>query len=394
MRPDIVIVGCGFFGATVAERAARDLGLRVLILDRRSHIGGNAYSEADPDTGIEVHRYGPHLFHTSNELVWNYLNRFTGFNDYRHSVFTTHRGRVFPMPVNLDTMCRFFGRQLSPDAARALVAAQAAELGDRPPANLEEKAISMIGRPLYEAFVRGYTQKQWQTDPRLLPAFVIARLPLRFTMENRYFADRYEGLPLDGYTAVFKRMLDDPRIEIRLDTDFFQCRDTLPTGVPVIYTGPVDRYFSNSEGSLRWRTVDFEREHFPTTDYQGCAVMNFADEDVPSTRSVEYRHLHPERRYGEGRTVVVRERAREALSGDEPYYPVGMPEDRAIYLRYSRRAAVEPGVIFGGRLGTYRYIDMHQAIAGALKLHERRIAPHFRDGARLKPPDGEAEGEE
>ena len=393
MRPDLIIVGCGFFGATVAERAASELGLRVLVLDRRPHIGGNAYSEADPETGIEVHRYGPHLFHTSNEAVWRYLNRFTGFNDYRHAVFTMHRGRAYPMPVNLDTMRRFFDRPLSPDEARALVAEQAAEIGGRAPANLEEKAISMIGRPLYEAFVRGYTLKQWRTDPRELPEAIINRLPLRFTFENRYFADRFEGLPLDGYAAVFERMLASPLIEIRLETDFFAVRDALPPGVPIIYTGPVDRYFNYSEGCLRWRTVDFERAVLATSDAQGCAVMNYADADVPYTRSVEYRHLHPERSHPAGRTVVVRERPREASAEDEPYYPVGMPGDRASYLRYSRRAAAEPGVIFGGRLGTYRYIDMHQAIAGALKQHERRLIPHFREGAPLKPAEGEAEGE-
>src|SRR3954451_7815092 len=308
-RPGLVVVGSGLYGLTVAETFARVTGRRVLVLERRSHLGGNAWSETEPTTGIEVHRYGAHLFHTSNERVWRYVNRFTSFTSYQHRVFSIFKGRVYPMPINLATICEYFGRAMSPDEARALIAEQAAEAAGggasgasgaaggpaAQPRNLEEKAISLIGRPLYEAFIRGYTAKQWQTDPRELPPEIIARLPVRYTFEDRYFADRYEGLPVDGYTPWLERMADHPRIEVRLRTDFF---DTRAAGnVPVVYTGPLDRYFGHSEGRLGWRTLDFEPEVLATGDFQGTPVMNYADEDVPYTRIHEFRHFHPERHW-------------------------------------------------------------------------------------------------
>ncbi|WP_433187903.1 UDP-galactopyranose mutase [Actinoallomurus sp. CA-150999] len=376
MNADLVVAGAGLFGLTVAERCARDLGLRVLIVERRDHIGGNAYSETEPATGIEVHRYGAHLFHTSNERVWEYVNRFTAFTDYRHRVFTIFKGRVYPMPINLGTICEYFGRAMSPDEARALVAGQAAEITD--PANLEEKAISLIGRPLYEAFIRGYTAKQWQTDPRELPAEIITRLPVRYTFDNRYFADRYEGLPIDGYTAWLERMADHPRIEVRLGTDFFDL--DAAGNVPVVYTGPLDRYFGHREGELGWRTLDFEREVLPTGDFQGTPVMNYADEDVPYTRIHEFRHFHPERDYPGDKTVIMREYSRFAGPGDEPYYPIDTPADRARLNRYRELARAEKGVLFGGRLGTYKYLDMHMAIASALTMYDNRLRPHFTGG--------------
>ena len=221
MQADLVVVGAGFFGLTIAERCAAELGLRVAVIDRRPHVGGNAYSAPDPDTGIEVHRYGAHLFHTSNKRVWGYANLFTEFTDYRHRVFTVHRGEVFPLPINLGTINQFFRSALSPEQARALIAEQAAERSTGTAGNLEDKAIASIGRPLYEAFIRDYTAKQWQTDPRDLPAGIIARLPVRYTYDNRYFNDTYEGLPVQGYTAWLERMADHPRIEVHTDTDFF-----------------------------------------------------------------------------------------------------------------------------------------------------------------------------
>jgi UDP-galactopyranose mutase len=373
VNADLVIAGAGLFGLTVAERCARELGLRVLVAERRDHIGGNAYSEVEPSTGIEVHRYGAHLFHTSNERVWDYVNRFTAFTDYRHRVFSIFKGRVYPMPINLGTICEYFGRAMSPDQARALIAEQAGEVAE--PQNLEEKAISLIGRPLYEAFIRGYTAKQWQTDPRELPAEIITRLPVRYTFDNRYFADRYEGLPVDGYTAWLERMADHPRIEVRLGTDFFDL--DAAGNVPVVYTGPLDRYFGHREGTLGWRTLDFEREVLPTGDFQGTPVMNYADEDVPYTRIHEFRHFHPEREYPADRTVIVREYSRFAEAGDEPYYPIDTAEDRARLTRYRELARAEKDVLFGGRLGTYRYLDMHMAIASALTMYDNRLRPLF-----------------
>lgn len=377
---DLVIVGAGFYGATIAERAANEYGLKVVIVERRKHIGGNAYSERDPGTGIEVHRYGPHIFHTPNETVWSYLNRFTSFTDYTHRPFSNFRGEAYSLPINLATICQFFRKHMAPDEARALIAEQAGEMAGREPDNLEEKAISLIGRPLYEAFIRGYTKKQWQTDPRDLPASVISRLPVRYTFDNRYFSDPHEGMPVDGYTAIFERMLDHKNIEVLLDCDWFELRASIPPAIPTIYTGPIDRYFDFSEGRLGWRTCDFDRSTVATGDFQGTAMMNYADEDIPHTRIVEYRHFHPERDYPADRSVIVHEYARSALAGDEPYYPINTLADKALYLKYRELAEREPNVHFGGRLGTYRYLDMHQAIGAALKEWDRLKQSVFRNG--------------
>jgi UDP-galactopyranose mutase len=380
----LVVVGSGFFGLTVAERCAAEMGLRVLVIDRRAHIGGNAYSEAEPETGIEVHRYGAHLFHTSNERVWAYANRFTSFTGYQHRVWSTYQGKVYPLPINLATICEYFGRVMSPDQARALVAEQSAELATGEARNLEEKAISLIGRPLYEAFIRGYTAKQWQTDPRDLPPEIIARLPVRYTFDNRYFSDTHEGLPVHGYTAWLERMADHPNIEVQLSTEFADVRSDMLGHVPIVYTGPVDQYFDYAAGELSWRTLDFEMEVKPVGDFQGTSVMNYADEDVPYTRIHEFRHFHPERDwYPADKTVIMREYSRFAKAGDEPYYPINTAEDRERLLKYRELAKQEPGVLFGGRLGTYKYLDMHMAIGSALSMVDNRLRPHFSDGEQL-----------
>jgi UDP-galactopyranose mutase len=388
VNADLVVVGSGFFGLTVAERCAEELGLRVLVIDRRSHVGGNAYSEAEPRTGIEVHRYGAHLFHTSNQRVWDYVNRFTAFTSYQHRVYTTFRGEVYPMPINLGTVNQFFRAAFGPDEARAKVAELAGEIETGDARNLEEKAISLIGRPLYEAFIRGYTAKQWQTDPKELPAEIITRLPVRYTYDNRYFNDTFEGLPVDGYTAWLERMADHPRIEVRLDTDFFDesqpvSRSSVVGRVPVVYTGPVDRYFEYTEGELNWRTLDFEQEVLDVGDFQGTPVMNYADEEIAYTRIHEFRHFHPERDYPTDATVIMREFSRFADRGDEPYYPVNTADDRARLLRYRDLAKGESGVLFGGRLGTYKYLDMHMAIGAALSAFDNKLAPHFAKGEQL-----------
>ncbi|PZR54430.1 UDP-galactopyranose mutase [Xylanimonas oleitrophica] len=388
MDADLVVVGSGFFGLTVAERIAEEHGRKVLVIDRRSHIGGNAYSEAEPTTGIEVHRYGAHLFHTSNERVWEYVNRFTQFTSYVHRVYTTHKGEVFPMPINLGTINQFFRAAYGPDAARELIKEQAAELGGKKPENLDEQGVNLIGRPLYEAFIRNYTAKQWQTDPTELPASIISRLPVRYTYDNRYFNDKYEGLPVDGYTAWIERMADHKNIEVRLGVDFFDesqpvSKNNVVGNVPVVYTGPVDRYFDYAEGDLSWRTIDLEEEVLPVGDFQGTSVMNYADADVPYTRIHEFRHFHPERDYPTDKTVIMREYSRFAEHGDEPYYPINTAEDRARLLRYRDLAANEKDVLFGGRLGTYKYLDMHMAIGSALSMVDNKLAPYFGKGEAL-----------
>jgi UDP-galactopyranose mutase len=393
---DLIVVGSGFFGLTIAERAATQLDKRVLVLDRRPHIGGNAYSEAEPTTGIEIHKYGAHLFHTSNKRVWDYVNQFTDFTGYQHRVFAMYQGQAYQFPMGLGLVAQFFGRYYSPDEARALIAEQAAEIDTAQARNLEEKAISLIGRPLYEAFVKHYTAKQWQTDPKELPAGNITRLPVRYTFDNRYFNDTYEGLPVDGYTAWLEKMAADDRIEVRLDTDWFDVRDELRAispDAPVVYTGPLDRYFDYSAGRLGWRTLDFETDVLDIGDFQGTPVMNYNDADVPYTRIHEFRHFHPERdSYPADKTVIMREFSRFAEADDEPYYPINTPEDRAKVSAYRDLAKAETAqrnVLFGGRLGTYQYLDMHMAIASALTMFDNTLAPHLAEGAPLSTSDGQ-----
>ena len=377
---DLLVVGSGFFGLTIAERAAA-AGRKVTVIDRRHHIGGNAYSEAEPTTGIEVHRYGAHLFHTSNPTVWEYVNRFTTFTDYVHRVYSTHKGVVYPLPINLGTINQFFQAAYTPAEARALIAEQAGEFDPATAQNLEERGIGLIGRPLFEAFIRDYTAKQWQTDARELPASIISRLPVRYTYDNRYFNDTWEGLPTDGYTAWLERMADHPNIEVKLNVDFFDASQPLHKAatvgqVPIVYTGPVDRYFDYAEGELGWRTIDLEEEVLDIQDFQGTSVMNYPDADVPYTRIHEFKHFHPERKdvFAQERTVIMREFSRFAERGDEPYYPVNTAADRNGLLAYRELAKGEAGVHFGGRLGTYQYLDMHMAIGSALSMWNNELA--------------------
>lgn len=389
---DLIVVGSGFFGLTIAERAASQLGKRVLIIEKRSHIGGNAFSQPEPETGIEVHQYGAHLFHTSNERVWNYVTQFTKFTDYQHRVFAMHDGKAYQFPMGLGLICEFFGKYYSPDEARALIKEQASEVNTEDATNLEEKAISLIGRPLYEAFVRDYTAKQWQIDPKELPASNITRLPVRYTFNNRYFNDTHEGLPVDGYAAWLRAMIDHDLIDVQLDTDWFDVRADIRAAnpdAPVVYTGPLDRYFDYSAGRLGWRTLDFDVEVLPIGDFQGTAVMNYNDADVPYTRIHEFRHFHPERadRYPKDKTVIMKEYSRFAEEDDEPYYPINTPEDRKILAAYRELAAQETAndqVLFGGRLGTYQYLDMHMAIASALTMFDNNLTPYWTEGAPLK----------
>ena len=396
MTYDLIVVGSGFFGLTVAEQAASELGKRVLVVEKREHIGGNAYSERDPETGIEVHKYGAHLFHTSNERVWEYVNRFTDFTDYQHRVFAMHDGTAYQFPMGLGLINQFFGRYYTPDEARALIKEQTEGLDPAAATNLEERGIALIGKPLYDAFVKHYTAKQWQTDPTDLPPEIISRLPVRYTFNNRYFNDTYEGLPVDGYAAWLERMAEHERIDVRLNTDWFEVADELRAenpDAPVVYTGPLDRYFDYAKGRLGWRTLDFEREVLATGDFQGTPVMNYNDADAPYTRIHEFRHFHPERSdsYPADRTVIVKEYSRFAGDDDEVYYPINTPEDREKLAAYRRLAADESrnrNVLFGGRLGTYQYLDMHMAIAAALTLFDNQLRPFYETGQSLEQPRG------
>jgi UDP-galactopyranose mutase len=379
---DLIVVGAGLFGLTVAERAASQLDRRVLLVDRREHLGGTAYSEPDPETGIEVHRHGAHLFHTSNQRVWDYVRQFTDFTNYRHMVWTVHAGRVFSLPINMATICSFFGQVMTPEEARARISSDGG-CRDVKCANLEDKAISLVGRSLYEAFIRGYTKKQWRTDPRNLPASVITRLPVRYTYDSRFFNDTYEGLPVEGYSPWFARMASHPNIVVELGVEYFDMRECICENTLVVYTGPLDRYYNYRLGSLVWRSLELEWETIATSDYQGTAVMNYADEDVPFTRVHEFRHFHSERSYRVDKTVIAREYSRYPDQDHEPFYPVNTPEDRSLLAAYRALARKERAVLFGGRLGTYQYLDMHMAVASALSMFDQRLVPYFRDGIPL-----------
>ncbi|MCQ4627853.1 UDP-galactopyranose mutase [Corynebacterium sp. CCUG 65737] len=394
MTYDLIVVGSGFFGLTIAEQAASELGKRVLVVEKREHIGGNAYSEPEPETGIEVHKYGAHLFHTSNDRVWEYVNRFTDFTDYQHRVFAMHDGTAYQFPMGLGLINQFFGRYYSPDEARELIEEQREGFDPAAATNLEERGIALIGKPLYDAFVKHYTAKQWQTDPTDLPPEIISRLPVRYTFNNRYFNDKYEGLPVDGYAAWLENMASSELIDVQLNTDWFDVREKVRAespDAPVVYTGPLDRYFDYAEGRLGWRTLDFEQEVLETGDFQGTPVMNYNDADVPYTRIHEFRHFHPERDYTDEKTVIVKEYSRFAEDDDEVYYPINTPDDRAKLEAYRRLAAEESRdnkVLFGGRLGTYQYLDMHMAIGAALSVFDNHVRPYFEDAKPIDQPRG------
>lgn len=371
-KTDYLIVGSGFFGAVMAERIATDLKKKVLVLEKRPHIGGNCYSEKDPETGVEYHKYGTHIFHTNSQKVFAYLSRFTEFNSYYHQVLTTHKDRVYQMPINLETINSFFGLNLKPYEVEDFLAKERAKETFPQPKNLEEKAISLVGRKIYEAFIKGYTWKQWQKDPKDLPPAIINRLPVRSNYNESYFNNgRYQGIPLDGYTAIFDKMLDRDLIEVRTSTDYFEVKDSIEVTHKTIYTGPLDRYFNFQHGRLEWRSVRFERKVENYNDYLGTSVMNFADSDIPYTRIHEPKHLHPERDYTQDKTLLFYEYSQE--NEEEPYYPINNDQNKAIVEKYKSLADKEKDVLFGGRLGTYSYYDMDQVIGQALSLFETQI---------------------
>ena len=377
---DYLIVGAGISSAVFAHEAAK-VGKTCLVIDRRPHIAGNVYCE--DIEGINVHKYGAHIFHTSIRRVWDYVNQFAEFNNYVNSPVAVYKDELYNLPFNMNTFSKMWPEVRTPEQAKAKIAAQVAEAGIGEPSNLEEQALSLVGRDVYEKLIKGYTEKQWGRDCKDLPAFIIKRLPVRFNYNNRYFKDTWEGLPVDGYTAWFEKMIDDPRIEVSLNTDFFDesqpynKKALLEAGVPVVYTGPVDRYFDYDLGELKWRTVDFKEVRYDEGDHFGCPVMNFSDADVPYTRAIEFKNFNPERadQQNPDKTVVWEEYSRFADRDDEPYYPINTEADKALYAQYKQKAAEEPNVVFGGRLGTYAYYDMHNVIDQALTAYEEQIEP-------------------
>ena len=371
------IVGAGFWGSVLAERIASELNEPVTVIEKRNHIGGNCYSSLDEETGIECHRYGSHVFHTSIREVWYYITRFSEFTSYHHKVFTIHNGNVYAMPINLFTINAFYQKNFSPVEAEEFLKNEIAQSHIDSPANLEEKAVSLIGLPLYEAFIENYTRKQWGRHPSTLPAFIINRLPFRTCYNMDYFNDTWQGVPKDGYFSLFRRLLAHPNITVRLNCDYASIKNEIPADATVIYTGMPDALFDYKYGELEWRSLRFEWQTVAVQDFQGTAVMNYADLDVPYTRIHEYKHYHPERTapFNLGKSVICREYPATWSRGAEAYYPVNDERNTALYARYAEEAAQTPGLILGGRLGAYRYWDMDKAVADALHVFETRIRP-------------------
>ncbi len=362
-RYDAVIVGAGLFGATVAQQLT-ERGKKVLVLDKRKHIGGNVYTE-DVE-GIQVHRYGAHIFHTNNREAWDYVNRFAEFNRYTNSPVANYRGQLYSLPFNMYTFNRMWG-VVTPQEAEAKIREQREAAGIAEPKNLEEQAISLVGTDIYEKLVKGYTEKQWGRPCEELPAFIIRRLPVRFTFDNNYFNARFQGIPIGGYTALVERMLEG--VEVRLGVDYLEDKsDWDRMAEKVIYTGPIDRYFAYRFGPLQYRSVRFETEVLDTPNYQGNAVVNYTDRETPYTRIIEHKHFE----FGtQPKTVISREYSAEWQPGDEPYYPVNDEKNGALYQEYRALADREEHILFGGRLGEYRYYDMDAVIASALAAAEK-----------------------
>ena len=375
----LLMVGAGLSGAVIGRHLA-EAGYDITVVDARSHIGGNCHTERDADTGVMVHIYGPHIFHTDDAEVWDYVNAFQTFMPYKNRVKTTSRGQVFSLPVNLHTINQFFGQTMRPDEARTFITEEQADTSIEDPQTFEEQAMRFVGRDLYEAFFKGYTMKQWGCHPSELPASILKRLPVRFNYDDNYFFHKYQGMPENGYTDMIGKILDHERIEVKLETVFD--RSQAGDYDHVFYSGPLDGWFDFELGRLGYRTLDFERFTYDG-DYQGCAVMNYGEVDVPFTRITEHKHFSPWEEH-EG-SVCYRELSRAAEPEDIPYYPIRQVAEKALLSDYVKLAEATSGVTFVGRLGTYRYLDMDVTIREALDTArgfladraEGRAAPAF-----------------
>lgn len=355
---DYLIVGSGLFGSIFAYEATKR-GKKCLVIDKRNHIGGNIYTKEVE--GINVHEYGAHIFHTSNEEVWNYIQQFAKFNRYTNSPVAFYKDEVYNMPFNMNTFSRLWNIK-TPQEAKAIIEKQKQEAGINEPQNLEEQAISLVGKDIYEKLVKGYTQKQWGRPCTELPSFIIKRLPVRFTYDNNYFNDAYQGIPMGGYTQIIEKMLEG--VEVRLNTDFFTHKEELLKECKnIVYTGMIDEYYDYQYGELEYRSLRFETEVLDNDNYQGNAVVNYTEYEIPFTRIIEHKHFE----YGtQPKTVITREYPATWKKGDEPYYPMNDEKNNTLYQQYKALADKEENVIFGGRLGMYKYFDMHHVIAEAL----------------------------
>ena len=365
MKLDYIIVGAGLFGSTFAHEATK-LGKQCLVVEKRNHIAGNVYTEKVD--GIQVHKYGAHIFHTSDEKVWNYVNQFGRFNNFVNSPVANYKGKLYNLPFNMNTFYQMWG-VTTPAEAQAKIETQRKAAGIVEPRNLEEQAISLVGEDIYRILIKGYTEKQWGRDCKNLPASIIRRLPVRLTFDNNYFNDRYQGIPEDGYTALVENMLKG--IDVQLNTDFLEHREELSAQADkVIFTGPIDAYFDYTFGPLNYRSVRFENEILPIENYQGVAVVNYNEREIPFTRIIEHKHFA----FGKQPTTVIsREYPSEWRLGVEPYYPINDAINSELYQRYKALAETQSNVYFAGRLGQYKYFDMDKVIAEALAFAEREL---------------------
>ncbi|MGI6069031.1 MAG: UDP-galactopyranose mutase [Blautia sp.] len=362
---DYLIVGAGLFGAVFAHEA-KACGKTCLVIDKRDHIGGNIYTEEVE--GIQVHRYGAHIFHTSRQKVWDYVNQFTQFNHYVNSPVAIYKDELYNLPFNMNTFHQLWGVK-TPAEAKAKIQGQIARMNIVHPKNLEEQALAMVGQDVYEKLVEGYTRKQWGRECKDLPAFIIKRLPLRYTYDNNYFNDRYQGIPIGGYTKMVKKMLDG--VQVCLNADFFKEREKWAAQAEkVVFTGMIDQFYEYCYGELEYRSLRFETEVLDMGNYQGNAVVNYTDYDVPYTRIIEHKHFE----FGtQDKTVITREYSAQWKPGEEPYYPINDPKNNELFEKYERLALKEKNVLFGGRLGMYRYMNMDEVIEEALNLASNEL---------------------
>ncbi len=378
MADRFLIIGSGFSGCVLARQLATQLDCTIDIWDERSHIAGNCHTQRDEQTGVMVHQYGPHIFNTDKKEIWDYVNTFVEFRPYVHRVKANRKGKIYPLPVNLQTINQFFDKSFNPAEARAFLAT----LGDASitdPKNFEEQALYFIGRELYEAFFYGYTKKQWGCEPTVLPASVIKRIPVRFNYDDNYHTNTFTGIPVDGYTAVMQQMINHPAISVTLNKKF-KPEDDTSAYKHVFYTGPLDAYFHHEYGRLGYRTVTFE-QFYAKGDYQGLSQMNYCDVDVPWTRITEHKHFTPWEQHEQ--TICFKEFSKETTEADIPYYPKRLMADKALLLQYRAKAEMLEGVSFLGRLATYRYMDMHHVIGEALDFASRFI-PAWKE--KQRPP--------
>ena len=359
---DYLIVGSGLYGAVFAYEMKKK-GKKCLVIDKRNHIGGNIYCERIED--INVHKYGAHIFHTSDKKIWEYINQFAEFNNYINSPIARYKDELYNLPFNMNTFSKMWGI-VTPQEAKDIIQSQIADLNITNPENLEEQALSLVGRDVYEKLIKGYTEKQWGRDCKELPAFIIKRLPLRFTYDNNYFNDRYQGIPIGGYTRIIEKMLEGTEVLLNTDYKEFAAKNGNVSN-KVLYTGMIDEYFDYQLGVLEYRSVRFEQERYEMDNYQGNAVVNYTDREVPYTRIIEHKHFE----FGKQPvTIISKEYSSEWHKGDEPYYPVNNEKNDSLYERYCQLAESEKNVIFGGRLGSYKYYDMDKVIEAALKKVE------------------------